>query len=184
MFQLSVVDHIRLSFGDVVCSYKAHSSAAERLARRAWQIKMTVLSLLGLGVVAAATSLVGVPRPFQIISAALASLGFVGYAAYLAFDFDPRVTAHRSCAARFWLLCEKYRALLTEIQDGLVDVTQVKDRRDQLIHEVHGVYEQAPPADRAAYGLARRELKSANVESVSDEEIDRFLPQSVQKGKA
>lgn len=183
MFQLSVVDHIRLSFGDVVCSYKAHTTAAERLARRAWQIKITVLSVLGLGVVAGATSIVSVLRPFQIISAVLASLGFVGYAAYLAFDFDPRVNAHRSCAARFWFLCEKYRALLTEIQDGLLDVPQVKERRDQLIREVHGVYEQAPAADRKAYGLARRALSSTNAESVSDAEIDRFLPQSAQKGK-
>lgn len=183
MFQLSVVDHIRLSFGDVVCSYKAHTTAAERLARRAWQIKITVLSLLGLGVVAGATSIVSVLRPFQIISAVLAGLGFVAYAAYLAFDFDPRVNAHRSCAARFWLLCEKYRALLTEIQDGLLDVPQVKERRDQLIREVHGVYEQAPAADRKAYGLARRALSSTNAETVSDAEIDRFLPQSVQKGK-
>jgi hypothetical protein len=183
MFQLSVVDHIRLSFGDVVCSYKAHTSAAERLARRGWQLKMTVLSFLGLGVVAGVTSVVSALRPFQIISAVLAGLGFVGYAAYLAFDFDPRVNAHRSCAARFWLLREQYRALLTEIQDGLLDVSQVKERRDQLIHEVHGVYEQAPETDRQAYGLVRRGLSSASAEAVSDAEIDQFLPQSAQKGK-
>jgi hypothetical protein len=183
MFQLSVVDHIRLSFGDVVCSYKAHATAAARLARRAWQIKMTVLSLLGLAVVAGVTSVVTVLRPFQIVSAVLISLAFVGYAAYMAFDFDPRVSAHRSCAARFWLLCEKYRALLTEIQDGLLDVPQLKERRDQLIREVHGVYEQAPAADQKAYGLARRALSSTNAEGVSDAEIDRYLPPSAQKGK-
>lgn len=183
MFQLSVVDHIRLSFGDVVSSYRAHASAAERLARRAWQIKITVLSLLGLGVVAAATSIVSPLQPFDITSAVLASLGFVGFAAYLAIDFDPRVSAHRSCAARFWLLCEKYRSLLTEIQDGLLDVTQVKERRDQLIREVQGVYEQAPVSDRKAYGLARRASQPGNAEAVTDDEIDRFLPQSARKGK-
>ena len=136
MFQLSVVDHIRLSFGDVVYSYKAHTTAAERLARRSWQIKIAVLALLGAAVIAAAVAVFILVRPLQIVSAVLAGLAFLGYAVYLAFDIDPRVGAHRTCAARFWLLSEKYRALLTEIQDGLLDVPQVKDRRDALIREV------------------------------------------------
>lgn len=183
MFQLSVVDHIRLSFGDVVYSYKAHTNVAERLARRSWQIKIAVLSLLGAGVVTGALAVVSVLRPLQIASAVLAGLAFVAFAAYLAFDFDPRVGAHRSCAARFWLLSEKYRALLTEIQDGLLDVPQVKDRRDALIREVQGVYEQAPFADRKAFGLARMALSSKQAGVASDAEIDQFLPQSAQKGK-
>jgi hypothetical protein len=182
MFQLSVVDHIRLTFGDVLCSYKAHTSAAEKLARRAWQLKMTVLVLLGLGAVAGVAAILGTARAFSMIAAATASLAFMGYATYVALDFDPRVYAHRSCAARFWLLCEKYRALLTEIQDGLLDTPEVKARRDALIREAHGVYEQAPLADRDVYRLAKRALSSTDAHMISDAEIDRFLPQSVQRG--
>lgn len=182
MFQLSVVDHIRLSFGDVVCSYKAHTSAAEKLTRRAWQMKTTVLALLGVGLVACTAAIAGTARAFPMIAAVMVGLAFLGYATYLALDFDPRVYAHRSCAARFWLLCEKYRALLTEIQDGVLQAQEVRERRDALIHEVHGVYEQAPLADRDSYRLARRALSPTQAHTISDAEIDQFLPQSVQRG--
>jgi hypothetical protein len=184
MFQLSVVEHIRLSFGDVVCSYKAHTSAAEKLARQAWQMKTTVLALLGGAVITGTSAIVGTARAFSIVAAVMVGIAFVAYASYLALDFDPRVYAHRSCAARFWLLCEKYRALLTEIHDGVLQTEEVKDRRDALIREVHSVYEQAPLADRDAYRLAKRALSSPQEHTLSDAEIDRFLPHSVQRGNA
>jgi len=184
MFQLSVVEHIRLSFGDVVCSYKAHTSAAEKLARQAWQMKTTVLALLGGAVITGTSAIVGTARAFSIVAAVMVGIAFVAYASYLALDFDPRVYAHRSCAARFWLLCEKYRALLTEIHDGVLQTEEVKDRRDALIREVHSVYEQAPLADRDAYRLAKRALSSPQAHTLSDAEIDRFLPHSVQRGNA
>ncbi len=183
MFQLSVVEHIRLSFGDVVCSYKTHTSAAEKLARQAWVMKTAVLALLGGGVVTCTAGVVGTARAFSIAAAVMVGLAFVAYASYLALDFDPRVYAHRACAARFWLLCEKYRALLTEIHDGL-QTEDVRERRDALIREVHSVYEQAPLADRDAYRLAKQALSSTQVQTLSDAEIDRFLPQSVQRGNA
>jgi len=182
MFQLSVVDHIRLSFGDVVCSYKAHTSAAEKLARQSWLLKTTVLALLGVGVVACTAGIVGTARAFSIVSAIAVGLAFVGYATYVALDFDPRLYAHRSCAARFWFLCEKYRALLTEIQDGALQPHEVRDRRDVLSREVHSVYEQAPLADRDAYHLAKKAVSSTHAHTLSDAEIDRFLPHSVQRG--
>ena len=182
MFQLSVVDHIRLSFGDVVCSYKAHTSIAEKLARQSWLMKMTVLGLLGVGVVASTTAIVGTARAFEIVAAVAIGLAFLGYATFVALDFDPRVYAHRSCAARFWLLCEKYRALLTELQDGVLQPEDLRERRDVLIREVHNVYEQAPLADRGAYHLAKQALSSTQAHTLSDAEIDRFLPHSVQRG--
>ena len=36
MFQLSLVDHIRLSFGSVVGAYRGHTAAALRLAQWDW----------------------------------------------------------------------------------------------------------------------------------------------------
>jgi hypothetical protein len=182
MFQLSVVDHIRLTFGDVVCSYKTHTSAAQKLSRRAGQMKTTVLSMLGIGVIACTAAVVGTARAFPIVAAVAVGLAFVAYAGYLALDLDPRVYAHRSCAARFWLLCEKYRSLLTEIQDGVLQPEEVRERRDALIREVHSVYEQAPLADRDAYRLAKGALSKTHAPTLSDAEIDRFLPPSVQRG--
>ena len=70
VFQLSLVDHIRLSFGSVATSYRAHARAAERLSGRAWQSRVVLVTLLGLSTGASLVALTGA-RPFQIAAAAL-----------------------------------------------------------------------------------------------------------------
>src|SRR5688572_24776622 len=128
MFQLSLVDHIRLSFGSVASSYRAHARAAERLASRAWQLRVATVILLGLATGASMLALTQ-GRAFLIATAALTAGAFVAHAVSLSLDFEPRAHAHRACAARLWLLCEKYRALLAEVRDGLIDVPAVTERR-------------------------------------------------------
>ena len=46
MFQLSVVDHIRLSFATVAGAYERHADAAARLARWSWYVKISLVALL------------------------------------------------------------------------------------------------------------------------------------------
>jgi len=180
MFQLSLVDHIRLSFGHVVYTYRAHARVAERLALRAAQIRAAILTLSGVATGAAVLALGG-DRRIQIAAAVSAGLAFALYALSAALDLEPRAYAHRSCAARLWLLCEKYRALLAEVHDGLVDVPAVTERRDALMREVQAVYEYALPADRDSYQIAHDALAETGGKSLSDQAIDRFLPPSLRQ---
>ena len=62
-----------------------------------------------------------------------------------------RVSAHRICAHSLWLVCERYRALLTEIQDGLLDRNAILRRRDELALETHHAYGLAFALDQPAY---------------------------------
>jgi hypothetical protein len=94
-------------------------------------------------------------------------------------DFAERAFAHRACAAQLWLLCEKYRALLAEVHDGLVELPQITARRDQLMREVQNVYDHALPADREAFQIAREALGSTG--APSDQDIDQFLPASLRQ---
>ena len=89
-------------------------------------------------------------------------------------DFAERAFAHRACAAQLWLLCEKYRALLAEVHDGLVELPEITARRDKLMREVQNVYEHALPADREAFQIAREAL-GAGTGAPSDQDIDQFL---------
>lgn len=179
MFQLSLVDHIRLSFGSVATSYRAHSRAAERLTGRARQSHILIVLMLALATGASLLALTG-SRPFQIAAASMAAVALIAFTISLSLDFGPRAHAHRACAAQLWLLCEKYRALLAEVHDGLVDLPAVTKRRDDLMREVQIVYEHALPADREAYKIAREALGAG--ESVpSDQDIDRLLPASLRQ---
>lgn len=177
MFQLSLIDHIRLSFGSVATSYRAHARAAERLTSRAWQAKVVVMVLFAVATGAALLALTG-QRHFQIAAAALAAMAVLAFAIANAMSFEPRAYAHRACAAQLWLLSEKYRALLAEVHDGLIELPEITRRRDHLMHEVQVVYEHALPADREAYQIAREAL-GASDGAPSDQDIDKMLPASL-----
>jgi hypothetical protein len=179
LFQLSLVDHIRLSFGSVATSYRAHARAAERLAARARQSRVVLVTLLGLATGASLLALTG-GRPFQIAAAALSATALVGLATVHSLDFEARAFAHRACAAQLWLLCEKYRALLADVHDALIDLPETTARRDSLMREVQNVYEHALPADREAYQIAREAL-GAGSGTPSDQDIDRLLPASLRQ---
>lgn len=176
MFQLSLVDHIRLSFGGIVSAYDGHTQAAARLSRSSWYAKLAILLLLGL---AAAASIMSAVRGggYAIAAATLSALAFAAGATFVAVDPETRVYAHRTTAARLWLICEKYRALLTEIHDQLIDVPGIAQRRDALLKEASELFVQAPPADHATYEIARKTLAGV----YSDQEVDQFLPVSLRR---
>ena len=160
MFQLSLVEHIRLSLASVAAAYEGHADAAARLARQWWYARV-----LTLAVVAAAAILSGIAlqtgHAYQVAATAGATAALAACAAYVAFDPTPRIYGHRASAARLWLLCENYRALLAEIHDGLIDVNTIRDRRSALAREAAVAFEQAPPADRRSYEIARKSLRLA-----------------------
>ena len=182
MFSLTLVDHLRLTFGHVIHAHRTHARLAARHA--AWN--RWTLGLEAVLVMATAAA-----------SGALVATGFFAYAAIaavtgaaaaivvilrLVLDFDRRITAHRSCSARLWHLREQYRAVLSDLRDGQLTIDAARERRDALMSRLQAVYEDAPPAERAMYEAAHRSLSGAEDGTLSDEEIDRFLPVSLQKG--
>lgn len=179
MFQISLLDHLRITFGGVVHEYRAHSDVADRLTRRAWEVRIGELLLLGGALAANVTALVNRDPRYAVLSAVLVGGALVLFAIYVALNLESRVYAHRWCASRLWLIREKYRALLSEMQDDALTLDIVRARRDQLIEELHAIVEQAPAVDRATYRAARETLKVKADSVITDEEIDPFLPPSL-----
>jgi len=177
MFCLSVVDHIRLDFGHVAQNYTVHARAAERLAGLIFKVRVVILTLLTMTLVAAGAAILQPRWNFDISVAIGAGLALIAYVAQIALGLETRVQAHRTCAHRLWLICEGYRSLLTELQDGLIDPSVLLRRRDHLIEQVHAAYDQVFPADQRAFETAR--LNGGGV--INDEAIDRLLPESVRR---
>ena len=181
MFQITLLDHLRMSFGGVVHGYRAHSQIAERLHRRVWQLRIGELVLLGGALAANITAVVRSDPRYAVVSAVVAGLALALFTLYVAVNLESRIYAHRWCASRLWLIREKYRALLAEMRDGTLTLDDVRERRDQLIAELHAVTEHAPLVDRPTYLSARQALSAAAETVLTDEEIDAFLPQSLRK---
>jgi len=179
MFRLSVVDHVRLNFDQTSQNYTVHARAAERLAALTAIVRMGVLVLMGVATAAAMTSLIVPQRPFQIAAAVAAGLAFAAHAAYLASGVEGRVNAHRSCAHRLWLVCDGYRSLLGEMEDGLLDSATILRRRDELSAQVHAAYDQGFTLDQNAYEGARQIAEHAGGGAQGTGEPRDVLPASL-----
>jgi len=157
MFQMDIAEYVRLSYESLETACVAHAAQAARLSRlSAWFRGAT----LGCAAIAAGFSAVAASgRPGWPLAAAIAAaVAFAVCAAYVGFNQQPRIHGHRVCSARLWLVCEKYRGLLAEMHEGMVDLPALRERRHALLEEAAAVFQQAAPADRCTFELAQRAL--------------------------
>ena len=176
MFSLSVVEHLRLNFGLVVQNYTAHARAAERLAAVALKAKMVILGSFALATFSIVLSVFRPAREYQIAAAIIAGVALAIHVVAVVYGIEARVYSHRLLAHRLWLLCERYRCLLTEIQDGLVDDATILHRREFLSEQVHSMYEQGFPADQQAYESMRQLPLESNGVAITDAQLDQLVP--------
>jgi hypothetical protein len=155
MFSLTVVDHVRLDCDHVAQNYTVHARAAERLASLVSAVRIVLALLLAVATATCIGNLLFPTRPNQIAAVAASALALIGFALYSVAGVEGRVYMHRSFAHRLWLVAERYRSLITEIDDGLVDRAMLLHRRDDLIHQVHTIYEHGFGVDQPGYERAR-----------------------------
>jgi conflict system pore-forming effector with SLATT domain len=151
MFSLKIVDHVRLDSERVTQNYTVHAAAAERIVRLITVFRVALVVLLAFAAAAEIGNVLfphGLP-PAAAIGAGLAAL--VAFAIYAALGLESRVFAHRAFAHRLWLVAERYRSLLSEVNDGLVDAPTLVGRRDQLVAELDAIYQFAFGVDHAAH---------------------------------
>jgi hypothetical protein len=183
MFEVTLLDHLRLTFGHVVYRHRAHTHIASSRARWSRWLR-TAESLLMVSVAfTALAAAFGKGNGYMIASAILACLAVATLLVHVTFDLDGTAQAHAWCATRLWQIREQYRAVLSDLSDGAIDLETGRLKRDDLMSRLHGIYENAPPAEYPAYQAAARAVLTAGDPALPDEEIDRFLPKSLQKAE-
>jgi conflict system pore-forming effector with SLATT domain len=180
MFQLTLVEHVRLSFGGALAAYEGHAEAAARLTRLTSYAKIGLLALSGITAVVGAVA-VGDGFAWQLALAILATATFASCAAYVGFNQQPLIYGHRLSAARMWVVCEKYRALLAEMHENAIDHATLQERRNALLQESAAVLQEAAPDDRYTYQIAREALAGPKNGGYPDWFIDRYLPPPLRK---
>jgi SMODS and SLOG-associating 2TM effector domain family 4 len=162
VFQLTLHDHLRLTFGQVVYDHKAHVNIACTRAR--WSRWLRATEALLMAGVAFATFAAAFGRGYanEIVAAILAGLALVTLLFHLTFDLEGSAQSHASCATRLWQIGEQYRALLSDLSDRAIELETARCRRDALMNELAGVYGNAPPADHHASPMAAQSMPTAD----------------------
>jgi len=155
MFTLTVIDHVRLDSEHVAKNYTLHARAADRLTGLAFWIRMTVAMLLATAAVASATSLMLQTRAAAITAAVCTMAALIVFALYAIIGVESKVAAHRAFAHRLWIVVERYRSLIAEAEQGIIDPSALVARRDQLIEQVHVIYQGGFAVDQSGFESAR-----------------------------
>ena len=155
MFSVTTLDLVRLDSEHAAQNYIVHARAAERLARAALVARVVIVLLLAATAATAIAAVLLPTRAYAIAAASTASLALIAFAVYAVVGLEARVGAHRQLAHRVWLVAERYRSLVAEINDGLIEGQALLRRREDLIHDLHAIYEQAFGADQPAREVAR-----------------------------
>jgi hypothetical protein len=155
MFSLTIVDHVRLDSEHIAQNYTVHARAAERIVGLVFTCRIVILALLAIATATAMATLLLQARGFQIGAVVATALALFAFALYAVLGLEARLFAHRSFAHRLWIVSERYRSLLAEVQEGIVDSPTLLRRRDELINDVHAIYEFGFSADQAAHESVR-----------------------------
>ena len=183
MFELTLFDHLRMTFGHIVHRHRIHAELAQSRMRWDRALRIAEVVLVTGVLVSALAGLYGRGSAYQIAGAVLAALALIAMLCHLTLDLDRSAQAHAACATRMLDIRERYRALLSDLHDGALGIDAVRRRRDELIAELRQVYEDAPPVERKAYQTAGQAIRTEDEKALTDEEIDRFLPKSLQAAK-
>ena len=157
MFHVDVAEQVRLTYQSLDEACEAHADAAARLSRLSSWFRIATLLATAVAAGLAMMARGSGPR-WQMGSLVASAAAFAICAAYVGFNQQPRIQGHLACSARLWLVCEKYRGLLAEMHDGLVDLPALRERRHGLLQEAALVFERTAPADRYTFEIARRAL--------------------------
>jgi len=157
MFHLETGDYVRLTYESLKQAYEAHAEAAAKLSRFSSYFRLATLALTGGAAVLSAIAMSG-GRATQVAAAVLAACAFGACATYIGYDQQPRIYGHRASAARIWVIVEKYRALVSDLDAGTMDTRTLHERRNALLYEASDIFERVAPDDRFTFDIARRAL--------------------------
>jgi hypothetical protein len=151
MFSLNVIDLVRMDSDQVAHNYTVHAGVAERTAGLVQNGRVVIAFLLALSTGVAVANLVYPEPSLRITSVAVTATALIAFALYGMFGLESRLLAHRAFAHRLWLISERYRLLLSEVNEGSVDGRMLLQRRDALVMDLHRVYEHAFGVDQAGH---------------------------------
>jgi hypothetical protein len=179
MFDLTLVDHLRLTFGHVVYRQRLHAGIARSRMRWSRSLKALHALLLAAVVGTATGAAFDRGRAYAIGCAVCAGVLLLVVLLQLLFDPAPPAAAHHPPAPRLWRIRERYQALLSDIADGAAPLDAARRTRDALGDELRAIFEAAPSAsDRKP---PTHDIVTADDIALDDAEIDRLLPPSLHK---
>jgi len=173
---------LRECFGRVAYSHKTHEKCADIYFKkqaniRIWQIILAAVTTSGF-----VATLLGAGAIGSIIGILVSTILLVLNAYTKNYNLGELIQKHKQAACDLWMIRERYLSLLTDLRMGERPIENLQTSRDELLDQLHGIYQSAPPTLDKAYARAQNALQNDEELTFSDSEIDVFLPKELRKG--
>jgi hypothetical protein len=172
---------IREIYGRVIYTHKTHEKCADVLKTRSDCLKFAEIFLSAASTTSILVVVFGDGKVFQFL-AALFSTMLLGLTLY-SKDFNLLAIAekHKNAALNILEIREKLLSLLVDIKIGNKEIELLQQTRDELNEQLVQTYRGAPKTINKAYQIASKALKENEEFTFSDDEIDKFLPESLRR---
>ena len=180
----SLEAQIRECFGRVGYTTKTHEKSSDLCVSKLARVKLSQIVLSALTTGGLVAAIFGDPKVSQcaiIIATVLSTLLLILNSYMKEVDLGQQAEKHKKTACELWDVRESYLSILTDIHDGHIDIEGSRKKRDDLQARLVTIYESAPRTMPKAYKEAGIGLKEREELTFSDEEIDAFLPKSLQR---
>jgi hypothetical protein len=176
-----IESQIREIYGRVVYTHKTHEKCADLLKERSDCLKISEMVLSALTTTTILVIIFGDGYIAKLL-AALFSTALLCLTFY-SKDFNLLAIAekHKHAALDILEIREKLLSLLVDIRIGNKDIEQLQSVRDNLNEQLINTYRGAPKTINKAYSIASKALKENEEFTFSDDEIDKFLPESLRR---
>ncbi|MFZ4525269.1 MAG: SLATT domain-containing protein [Chlorobium sp.] len=176
-----IESQIREIYGRVVYTHKTHEKCADVLKERSDYMKFAEIFLSAATTTSVLVVLFGDGKLFQLLAALFSTL-LLALTLY-SKDFNLLAIAekHKHAALNILEIREKLLSLLIDIRIGNIEIEILQQRRDELNEELINTYRGAPKTINKAYQIASKALKENEEFTFSDDEIDKFLPESLRR---
>ena len=149
--------------------------------RYKWMETVNILcaSLTAVGIL----STIFTDRLWIKIASAILSFATAFIAAYFkSFDLTTLTKSHKEAANKLLIVRNEITVLLTSIKLKEKSIAELENRYRDLMDKANEIYKVSPTTTDKAVRLAKEALQVTGDNTFSEEEIDSYLPKTLQKG--
>jgi len=172
---------LRECYGRVVYSHKTHDKCADILLFRLAVIRISQIVLSALTTAGFIGAVLGKSQVSTILGLIVSTTLLALNAFTKDNDYGALAQKHRKTGNDLWLIRERFCSLLVDVVMKEKPLEILQAHRDELIEQLHAVYNAAPSTTSAAYKAAQKALQHHEDMTFSDAEIDAFLPRELKR---
>lgn len=176
-------DTVRQDYVSVVWSHKIQEKQSDIYAERFKHMETLRIVLAALTSGGIITTIFVEELWLKVVSSILSVVTAFINSYFKSFDIQSMSLRHKSAANSLWRIREELLILLTKIKLQVAPVSDLSNEHADIISRLSSIYLEAPSTTDEAVNRASKALNGSKDNTYTDDEIDKFLPHALRKGK-